>query len=84
LLSSDWNPVDNKLDLCYRYAHYRRCCLTTSSPAVLSSTGQQWVLCGGREDTMFTTIGTSPLSLYPSRTNSLYAIFGVHGCEVAR
>lgn len=84
LLSTGFQSLDNKLDLCYRCIHYKRCCLTTSSPAVLLSTMRQWVLCGGREDThMSITIGTSPQSVYPSRTNSLYAIFDVHGSEVA-
>jgi hypothetical protein len=85
LLSSDWNPVDNKLDLCYLFTHYIDPFAGVSSPAVLSSTKQQWVLCGGREDThMSITIGNPLSQVYPyDLNNSLYAIFGVHGSEVA-
>jgi hypothetical protein len=81
LLSSDWYPVDNKLDLCYLFTHYSCCHMATSSSAVLSST-RQWVLCGGREDThMFVTIGNPLFQVYPYTLNSSYPIFG--GSEAA-
>jgi hypothetical protein len=56
--------------------------MATSSPAVLFSPQQQWVLCGGREDTrMFTTIGNPLSQVYPYTLNSTYPIFG--GSEAA-
>jgi hypothetical protein len=56
--------------------------MATSSPAVLFSPQQQWVLCGGREDTrMSITIGTSPQSVYPYTLNSSFTIF--RGSEAA-
>jgi hypothetical protein len=52
LLLTVFQDLSDNLSSCYLFTHYSCCHMATSSSAVLFfSTRQQWVLCGGREDT---------------------------------
>jgi hypothetical protein len=75
--------LSNNLSSCYPVSIIKTCCQACQEDLCIFL-HKLWILCGGREDTMSITIGNPLFQVYPyDLNNSSYAIFGVHGSEVA-